>query len=104
MSRGPDAAALLERALLASAATADVSVRATDWRTTRWAPATFTGTRHELTVTGLSSSALTAWLDGLPDADLPMRRHFVAGIVAESRDDAGGMTIARLAVLTVEEN
>ena len=62
MSRGPDAATLLERALLAAADSAGcpVAIVASDW--TRWASATFTGARHSLTLTAPASPRLDCWL------------------------------------------
>ncbi len=62
MSRGPDAATLLERALLvaADAAGCPVAVVASDW--TRWASATFTGARHSLTLTAAASpGSIAGW-------------------------------------------
>ncbi|MEI9928049.1 MAG: hypothetical protein WDN44_10600 [Sphingomonas sp.] len=66
MSRGPDAAVLLERALAASAGRARCPIRVTAAGSTRWASATFAGARHELTLAADPSPALDAWLAGLP--------------------------------------
>lgn len=71
MSRGPDAATLLERALLTAADSAGcpVAVVTSDW--TRWASATFTGARHSLTLTAAASPRLDRWLVGLGKPNSP---------------------------------
>ena len=81
MSRGPDAATLLERALLADAARAGcpASVLAADW--TRWSSATFTGARHVLTLAAAPGAALDAWAAGLPEAESALRGHLVADLL-----------------------
>ncbi|MBR0553800.1 hypothetical protein [Stakelama marina] len=101
MSRGPDAATLLERALIRSGADHGISVEiaAGDWR--RWASATFVGARHKITMR-LSGDA-RCWLDGLPEADLPLRGHLVAGLSVECVRTGGDSTIAAIEVLSVEE-
>lgn len=103
MSRGPDAATQLERALVAAAAAAGcpIAIAATDW--TRWASATFTGARHSLTLTAPPSAMLDQWLVGLSEADFALRRTLVADIhVVRMTRDADGVTVA-LEALTVEE-
>ncbi|NIJ20949.1 hypothetical protein FHS95_002641 [Sphingomonas naasensis] len=103
MSRGPDAATQLERALVAAAAAAGcpIAVTAADW--TRWASATFTGARHSLTLTAGASPLLEQWLVGLSDAEFALRGTLVADIhvVRMTRED-GVVTVA-LEALTVEE-
>lgn len=103
MSRGPDAATLLERALMADAARAGIEMMLTQTAATRWASATFIGARHRLTLAGPASDGLTTWLGGLGEADLPLRGHLVADLAVEgwSRDD-GGFS-ATIEVLTVED-
>ena len=60
MSRGPDPGTALVRALEANARRAGCPVRmtASDW--TRWASATFTGARHDLTLEAGESGASVA--------------------------------------------
>jgi hypothetical protein len=103
MSRGPDPGTALVRALEANARNARCPVRmnASDW--TRWASATFSGARHELTLEADESDALDTWLTKLPEADLPIRGHLVADIVVTSVRRAEGCATIRLEALTVEE-
>jgi hypothetical protein len=102
MSRGPDAATLLERALLKDAARAGCPVlRLTaDWD--RWASATFNGARHRLTLRAPRSAAIDRWIAALPEADLPLCGHLVADIEAVARRDHGGTIEFDLEALTVE--
>ena len=103
MSRGPDAETLLRRALEASAEAAGcpVTLVESDW--TRWASATFTGARHLLVLTAPAGSALDAWIAGLPEAELRLRRHLVADLVVEHVCRAAKAVTISLEVLTVEE-
>jgi hypothetical protein len=103
MSRGPDAATQLERALVANAATAGcpIAVAASDW--TRWASATFTGARHSLTLTAGASPMLDCWLVGLAEAEFALCGYLVADIgVTRMTRESGVVTVA-LEALTVEE-
>lgn len=103
MSRGPDAATLLVRALTYSAGNAgsSLSVRHADWR--RWASATFAGARHELTLAMPHNDAALAWLDALAEADLPIRGHLVADAVVLRKHREGALLVAALEILTVED-
>lgn len=102
MSRGPDVATLLERALLKDAARAGCPIvqLTADWD--RWASATFNGARHRLTFRAPRSAALDAWIAALPEADLPLRGHLVADIEAVARRDLGDTIELDLEALTVE--
>ena len=103
MSRGPDAATLLIRALDGAACVAGLAVvvRHADWR--RWASATFAGARHELTIELPACDAATLWLDGLPEAELTLRGHLVADAVVLKLHDEGAKMVAVLEILTVED-
>ena len=103
MSRGPDAATLVARALAHSARLAGLSltVRHADWH--RWASATFAGARHELTIELPDDQAANRWLDALPDADLPIRHHLVADAVVVRRHGEQDVLVAALEILTVED-
>jgi hypothetical protein len=103
MSRGPDPGTALARAIEASAQRAGCPVRvaASDW--TRWASATFTGARHELTLEADGSTALDTWLAELPETELPIRGHLVADLVVTSVRRVEAMATIRLEALTVEE-
>jgi len=103
MSRGPDAGTLLVRGLEADSHRANCPVRAIESTWTRWASATFNGARHELTLEAADSSALDAWLDALPEANLPLRGHLVADIVVIKRSRAEGIATMTVEALTVEE-
>ncbi|ODP36698.1 hypothetical protein [Sphingomonas turrisvirgatae] len=102
MSRGPDAATLLERALIRAAACSDLAltVEATDW--TRWASATFTGARHDLVVSAPSSAATSAWLDRLGEHEFRLPGHLVAELAIVRSHRADDRTTATIEVLTVE--
>jgi hypothetical protein len=103
MSRGPDAATSLERALLAHARASGCPVALVSSGCTRWASATFAGMRHMLDVRARASSALDGWLAGLPEAEFTLRGHLVADLVIERIRREGEATIVSLEVLTVEE-
>lgn len=89
MSRGPDAGAALERALVkdARAAGCAVEIAHADWQ--RWASATFTGARHQVMVEGTTGDEVDAWLAALPETDLPLGGYLLAdlAIVSVSRID-----------------
>lgn len=85
----------LLRALRRSAGEADCAVELTHVDETAWATATFTGARHRVRATG-EPHALAGWLAMLPEADLPVRDHFVASCAATV---AGGEATIELLVL-----
>jgi hypothetical protein len=103
MSRGPDAATLLERALIAAAEAAGcpVTVAAADW--TRWASVTFTGARHSFTLTAAASPALDHWLVGLRDAEFRLRNYWVADLAVTRMTREGDVVTVAIEALTVEE-
>ena len=103
MSRGPDAGALLERALLRQAGQAgiDLSIVSASW--TRWASATFVGARHDVLLSATPSPALDRWVADLPEAEFALRGHLVADLAVESRTCIGDRVELRLGLLTVED-
>lgn len=103
MSRGPDAATLLSRALLASAdrAGCPVTLAEADW--TRWASATFTGARHRLALSAARSAILDGWIAGLPEAEFALRGHLVADLVVTGIHRTADAATIVLEILTVEE-
>jgi hypothetical protein len=103
MSRGPDAAAQLDRALVAAAAAAGcpIAVATSDW--TRWASATFTGARHSLTLTASASPMLDAWLVGLGEHEFALRGYLVADIHVRRMARTEGVVTVVIEALTVEE-
>ena len=103
MSRGPDPGTALVRALEANAKRAGCPVRlnASDW--TRWASATFTGTRHSLTLTAAASPRLDRWLMGLSEAEFALRNYLLADLVVTRMCRDGDRVTVTLEALTVEE-
>lgn len=103
MSRGPDAATLLARALTAGAEAAGcpVEIANADW--TRWASATFAGARHMLRLSAPPSPALIAWIAALPEAEFALRGHLVADLSVAAVRHAGDIITMELEILTVEE-
>jgi hypothetical protein len=103
MSRGPDAATLVERRLILAADAAGHRITVADTQSIPWASATFTGARHRMRLAGAAASGLAAWLQALPEADLPVRGHLVADLALLSTIPDGDLLCATIEVLTVEE-
>jgi hypothetical protein len=103
MSRGPDAATLLARALAASAEAARCPVTIALHDIRRWASVTFSGMRHQLRIEAPMSPQLDTWLATLPDAEFALRGHLVADLTIEAIRRADGRATAEIEVLTVEE-
>ncbi|AQR73727.1 hypothetical protein [Sphingomonas sp. LM7] len=103
MSRGPDAATQLERALVATAQSAGcpIAIATSDW--TRWASATFTGARHTLTLTAAAGPMLDQWLAGLSEAEFRLRNYLVADLTVTRLIRDGAVATVALEALTVEE-
>lgn len=95
MTRRPDPAAQLLRALARAAAATGCAAELRHEALVPWASATFNGGQHRVAVAG---PALDAWLDTLADADLPLIGHFVASLAVD-RDGAGAV----LTVLVLED-
>jgi hypothetical protein len=102
MSRGPDAATLLGRALLASAQAAGcpAALVSADW--TRWASATFVGARHSVALRASPSPLLDAWLAGLGEAEFGLRGHIVADLAVIGVAHEGAWVEVTLEALSVE--
>lgn len=86
-STGPrraDPVRQLVRALVASATAAGCPITAEHIALVPWSTATFVGGRHLVAVTTTEPAALAHWLAALPEADLPLRDHFVASCAARS--------------------
>lgn len=103
MSRGPDAATLLERALLAESVRLGCGATLVESTLERWSSATFTGARHRLTLRAPRSDVLDAWIVGLPDADFALRGHLVADLSVTCVHRHDGQVSATLEALTVEQ-
>ena len=92
---------LLMRAIDAHARRAGCAVTLARAASTRWSSATFTGARHELTVEAPDSSALDAWIEALPEAELPVRAQLVADLVVKGVTREAGMARVAIEALTV---
>lgn len=104
MMRGPGAARLLERALLAAAARAGAPIAIGAAEATEWHSATFSGLRHEMTGEGETGPALDRWLASVKDAELPLAGHLVADIAVAAVERGATCTAFRLEALTVMES
>lgn len=102
MARGPDAGALIERALTLSAAGAGVPMRIVEASATRWASATFAGARHVLDLQVGTDRASRAWLGDLGEMDLPMRGQLLADCTVVATRTNPASISARIEALTVE--
>lgn len=85
----------LLRALARSAADAGCTPVLDHVTEAPWATMTFTGARHTVRAAA-APAALARWLAMLPEADLPLHRHFVASCAAEV---TGGEATIELLVL-----
>lgn len=101
MSREPDAAARLVRALTASLAAHGCIATIEPIREARWESGLFSGTRHVLVLSGEVSAPLDAWLAALPEIDLPMPGQFVADVDVTERSEANGTTTLTIEALTI---
>lgn len=102
MSRGPDAATLLERAIVAHAGASAVTVRIVTATATRWASATFSGARHEVSLEGDRCDTADRWLGSLGEAELPIRGHLVADLAVVRTERSDERFTATIEVLTLE--
>lgn len=98
-----DVGARLDRALANAALAAGLEAAVIDHRSRPWASATFTGTRHAVTLLAKRSPTLGGWVAALPDAELPLRGHLVASLAVDGIEDNGHEVWLALTVLTIEE-
>ncbi|MHA6722088.1 hypothetical protein [Sphingomonas sp. RS2018] len=103
MSRRPDAGALLERALIESAARSAVSLTIESLGSRAWASATFSGARHTLTLRAARSLDTDSWIGELEEAELSVRGHLVADVAVTTIERSGGDVLAHVEVLTLED-
>lgn len=99
MSRGPDVATLLARALERNGP----GVTVLQCQTKPWASVTFAGARHRLTIEARATAGFDRWLAALPDAEFALRGHLVADLVVESIEHCDGRARVTIEVLTVED-
>jgi hypothetical protein len=91
-----DIGALLARAIEAHARASDAAVVVADVQSERWCSATFEGERGVVLL--YHAEPPRAWLDAVPDAELPISRHFVADIRVRTVV-AGGTELEALVLL-----
>lgn len=103
MTRGPDAAAMLTGAIDRRARRAGFPVEQLRVASSRWASATFSGARHQMTIAAMPDAALDRWLAALPDADFSLRGHLVADLAVTAVRHAPARVEIDLEILTVEE-
>lgn len=103
MSQWPDAGTQLERALVRSAEAAGIMLTILTADGTQWASATFTGTRHWITIATVGSPLLDRWLAGLSEAEFRLRGHLVADLVVTGERRDGEHAEVEVEALTVEE-
>ena len=99
--RGPDAGTLLIRALRGDAIAAGVPIQVESIACTPWASATFTGTRHRLTIAAAAVPGVRGWIDGLPEAAFAIRGHIVADLAIDGVETIAGRQHVTIAVLTL---
>jgi hypothetical protein len=99
MSRGPDVATQLARAIEASGPAVAVERN----ETKGWASATFSGARHRLTIVARATPRLDCWLAALPEAEFALRGHLVADVTVASVERRDGRARVMIEALTVEE-
>lgn len=99
MSRGPDAATQLSRALEQTGPGVIVVTR----DATPWASVTFAGARHRLTLDAPATPGLDRWLAGLPETEFALRGHLVADLAVTGIELSNGRAVVTIEVLTVED-
>ena len=99
MSRGPDAATQLARALERNGPGVTVS----RCEATPWASVTFAGARHRLTLEARATTGLDRWLAGLPDAEFALHGHLVADVTVTAIEHCDGRASVSIEALTVED-
>lgn len=104
MSRGPDTAVLVARAVQTMAQRQGCPVSVIANSSTRWASATFTGARHLLSLTAQPGAALDDWLANLADDDFTLRGHLVADVAISAVTRQPDAVAIDLDVLTLEES
>ena len=87
-------------AILAVCATQLGALRDISTRSVPWASATFDGTRIELAFTTDSICSVDAWLAGIGEVDIPVRRGFVADVaVVDVSSAADGVRVTLEALI-----
>lgn len=97
-----EAARSVERALIANARGAGLTLSIDSTMTTPWASVTFSGARHELVACCDTGPALERWIDALGDTEFDIRGHLVADARAGRIDRRDGTTRITIEILTLE--
>jgi len=69
-----------------------------------WASATFAGAKHRLEIRLPDAAAVTAFEDGLSEAQFSLRGHLLADIAIAERRTTGSGTVLEVEALTIEES
>lgn len=100
----PTTAELLDRALDHSARCAGCAIEIFARVERPWCSATFTGSRHEVTLSAASHDApFDAWLAGLPEAEWTLRGHLVADCSVARLPNHAPSRLVTLAFLLIAE-
>ena len=97
LRRPTDRGERLARALMAHAGRAGCPILLTVSTVEPWSSVTFSGSVITLAMAAAPGAALSAWLDALPEIDIPLGRDLVADIAAERID--GGWSLRVLLCL-----
>ncbi|WP_052742532.1 hypothetical protein [Sphingomonas sp. Ag1] len=100
--RGPAPAALIERALHASAAQRRLSVTIEPMGSAPWYSATFAGERHAMTLTTPAGDAAREWLSRVEDVDVALPGSLLAGLSVTGAREQDGQWQARIEAVTVD--
>ena len=101
--RGRDAAARLIRALTRHAAPAGVTLCVEPRHARPWHSATFEGVQLDLTLHAAPAPAARVWLDGLAEAELPMRGHVAMPPAIDGiRDEGNGIVVDATVLVLVD--
>ncbi|MDF2495047.1 hypothetical protein [Sphingomonas sp.] len=100
--RGPAPSAVIERALLASAAQRRLAVAIEPLGSAAWYSATFAGERYAMALTTLASDAARDWLACVPDMDVTLPGCMLAGLSVTEASEQDGQCHAQIEAITVE--
>ena len=94
-------ASRFERALARSAAQAGAALAVESHRAVAWHSATFSGARHEVTVSATPGAPLDGWAARLPTLELGLPGQLLADLRIAGRERHGDVVRLRIEGLTV---
>lgn len=97
--RGDHAVLRFGHALQASAGAAGCTLSVGETRSRPWSSATYAGEQVTLAASVAPADAAKLWLDGLAEAELPMRGHVAMPPAVETVSEAGEAFAVRLTAL-----